>query len=229
MIDLLAENDIIGAFGMAVLLASCAGIGSLVLGTVIAMLRISSIRTCQLLGGAYVNTVRNTPLVLIIIACNIVMSVNLGLNFTDDFGTNNVIWAIIGLSLYHGALVCEALRSGVNTIPQGQAEAARSIGLTPGHHRDRRDLHLHQLHADDAHGAARSPPTTHAPRSGCSAGAVGRVTRRIQAWGFRSLPDRCSSTPSLKPENPPCRVPGARGFVGRSVTGRLTGTRWHGP
>jgi glutamate transport system permease protein len=34
------------------------------------------------------------------------------------------------LSVYHAAFVCEALRSGVNTIPAGQAEAARSIGLT---------------------------------------------------------------------------------------------------
>ena len=38
--------------------------------------------------------------------------------------------AVLGLSVYHAAFVCEALRSGVNTIPLGQAEAARSIGLT---------------------------------------------------------------------------------------------------
>ena len=36
------------------------------------------------------------------------------------------------LSVYHAAFVCEALRSGVNTVPAGQAEAARSIGLTFG-------------------------------------------------------------------------------------------------
>ena len=43
---------------------------------------------------------------------------------------NNVRWAIVGLAVYHAAFVCEALRSGVNTVPVGQAEAARSIGLT---------------------------------------------------------------------------------------------------
>lgn len=37
---------------------------------------------------------------------------------------------MIALSVYHAAFVCEALRSGVNTVPVGQAEAARSIGLT---------------------------------------------------------------------------------------------------
>jgi len=60
------------------------------------------------------------------------MVVNLGFSFSDDFVRNNIIWSIIGLSVYHAAFVCEALRSGVNTVPQGQAEAARSIGLTFG-------------------------------------------------------------------------------------------------
>jgi glutamate transport system permease protein len=84
----------------------------------------------QRVGALYVNIVRNTPLTLIIIACNIVMIVNLGFSFSDDLARNNIIWAIIGLSIYHAAFVCESLRSGVNTVPPGQAEAARSVGLT---------------------------------------------------------------------------------------------------
>ena len=45
---------------------------------------------------------------------------------------NGIRWAIVALAVYHAAFVCEALRSGVNTVPLGQAEAARSIGLTFG-------------------------------------------------------------------------------------------------
>ena len=60
------------------------------------------------------------------------MIVNLGFSFDDSFAIDNFIWAVIGLSVYHAAFVCEALRSGVNTVPAGQAEAARSIGLTFG-------------------------------------------------------------------------------------------------
>jgi glutamate transport system permease protein len=41
-------------------------------------------------------------------------------------------FAVIALSLYTGAFVCEALRSGVNAVPAGQAEAGRAIGLTFG-------------------------------------------------------------------------------------------------
>jgi glutamate transport system permease protein len=39
---------------------------------------------------------------------------------------------MVALAIYHAAFVCEALRSGFNTVPLGQAEAARSIGLTFG-------------------------------------------------------------------------------------------------
>jgi glutamate transport system permease protein len=97
-----------------------------------AILRVSPVPLLQRVGALYVNIVRNTPLTLIIIACNIVMIVNLGLSLSDDLVRNNIIWAIIGLSVYHAAFVCEALRSGVNTVPPGQAEAARSVGLTFG-------------------------------------------------------------------------------------------------
>ena len=130
--ELFAEYNIFGAFGMNILLTVCAAFGSLILGTFVAILRISPVGLLQKVGAFYVNTVRNTPLTLIIIACNIVMIVNLGLSLSDDLVRNNIIWAIIGLSVYHAAFVCEALRSGVNTVPPGQAEAARSVGLTFG-------------------------------------------------------------------------------------------------
>ena len=130
--ELFAEYDILGAFGMNVLLTIFAAIGSLVIGTIVAILRISPVGLLQKVGAFYVNTISNTPLTLIIISCNIIMIVNLGFNLSDDLIRNNIIWAIIGLSVYHAAFVCESLRSGVNTVPLGQAEAARSVGLTFG-------------------------------------------------------------------------------------------------
>ncbi|MDV3220589.1 amino acid ABC transporter permease [Intrasporangium sp.] len=128
--ELFAEYNIFAAFGMTILLTVTAAIGSLLIGTLVAVMRLSPVAVFQKAGAFYVNTVRNTPLTLIIIASNIVMAVNLGFNFSDEFTRNNIIWAIIALSVYHAAFVCEAIRSGVNTVPVGQAEAARSIGLT---------------------------------------------------------------------------------------------------
>jgi glutamate transport system permease protein len=130
--ELFAEYNIFAAFGMTILLTITAAIGSLIIGTIVAILRLAPVAVFQRTGAFYVNTVRNTPLTLIIIAANIVMAVNLGFNFSEDLARNNIIWAIIALSIYHAAFVCEAIRSGVNTVPVGQAEAARSIGLTFG-------------------------------------------------------------------------------------------------
>src|SRR6476660_6458140 len=128
--ELLSQYNVFSAFGMTLLLTFFSAIGSLVIGTIVAILRVSPVPLLQRVGALYVNIVRNTPLTLIIIACNIVMIVNLGFSFSDDLARNNIIWAVIGLSIYHAAFVCESLRSGINTVPTGQAEAARSIGLT---------------------------------------------------------------------------------------------------
>jgi glutamate transport system permease protein len=128
--ELLSQYNVFAAFGMTLLLTFFSAIGALVIGTIMAILRVSPVPLLQRVGALYVNIVRNTPLTLIIIACNIVMIVNLGFSFSDDLARNNIIWAIIGLSIYHAAFVCESLRSGVNTVPPGQAEAARSVGLT---------------------------------------------------------------------------------------------------
>ncbi len=130
--ELFSHYNILGAFGLTILLTVSAAIGALVLGTVVAVMRVSPVPFLNKLGALYVNVVRNTPLTLIIVFCNIGFVVNLGMSFSEDIARNNIIWAIIGLSWYHAAFVCEALRSGVNTIPTGQAEAARSIGLTFG-------------------------------------------------------------------------------------------------
>ena len=128
--ELLSQYNVFSAFGMTLLLTFFSAIGALVVGTIVAILRVSPVPLLQRVGALYVNIVRNTPLTLIIIACNIVMIVNLGFSFSEDLARNNIIWAIIGLSIYHAAFVCESLRSGVNTVPTGQAEAARSVGLT---------------------------------------------------------------------------------------------------
>lgn len=130
--ELFTQYNLFGAFGLTILLTALAAVGSLVLGTLVAIMRVSPVGFLQQVGAFYVNVVRNTPLTLIIVFCNLGFIVNLGVSFSEDIARNNIIWSVVGLSWYHAAFVCEALRSGVNTIPQGQAEAARAIGLTFG-------------------------------------------------------------------------------------------------
>ena len=129
----LTISSLLSAFGGTVALAVLSAIGALVLGTSVAVLRVSPVRVLQLLGTWYVNIFRNTPLTLLMVSSILGATFILGINLDPTSIKGNAFrWAVVMLSIYHGAFVCEALRSGVNTIPSGQAEAARSMGLTFG-------------------------------------------------------------------------------------------------
>lgn len=109
---------------------------STVLGTVLGSFRVSPITSLRAAGTSYVTIFRNTPLVLVLVIGVFVIPTlgfnNLSFNFgVYRFNTFEVM-AVIGLSLYTAAFVCEAIRSGVNSVSTGQAEAARSIGMSFG-------------------------------------------------------------------------------------------------
>ncbi|WP_129670163.1 amino acid ABC transporter permease [Phytoactinopolyspora endophytica] len=133
--ELLDDYDVLAAFLVTIRLTVFSAIFSLIIGTVIASMRVSPIPSLRTTGSLYVNLVRNTPLTLIIIFCSVGLWGQLGVELADrDSGTflvdNAFRLAVLGLSVYHSAFVAEALRSGINTVPVGQAEAARAIGLS---------------------------------------------------------------------------------------------------
>lgn len=128
--DILSNYDVLGAFWLTIRLAFFSAIGALILGTVVAIMRVSPVAVLRLLGTGYVNIFRNTPLTLLMVMSVLGLTFIMGLSLSEDFTQNAIRWAIVVLSVYHAAFVCEALRSGVNTVPAGQAEAARAIGLT---------------------------------------------------------------------------------------------------
>lgn len=135
MTDIISRYDILGAFVVTIELTLLSAVGALVIGTLVAVMRISPVGVLRTAGAAYVNLVRNTPLTLILVFCVLGLLYIMQLNLADpqsqtSIRDNTFRWAVVGLSVYHAAFVCEALRSGVNTVPLGQAEAARSIGLT---------------------------------------------------------------------------------------------------
>lgn len=132
MRDILSQYDVLAAFWMTIKLSVLGTIGALILGTIIAVMRISPVATLRGLGTSYVNVFRNTPLTLLMVFSILGGTYILGMSMSDDQKTNIFIWAVIVLSVYHAAFVCEAIRSGFNTVDVGQAEAARSIGLTFG-------------------------------------------------------------------------------------------------
>lgn len=127
---LFSSYDVLGAFWVNIQLTFWAGILALVLGTVLALMRIAPIPSLQWAGATYVTLLRNTPLTIIMVAMTLVVWGQLKITLSDDFPTNFFRLAVVGLAVYHAAFVCEAIRSGVNTVPLGQAEAARAIGLS---------------------------------------------------------------------------------------------------
>lgn len=123
-------GQMMSAFWGNLQLTFWAAIGSLVLGTILALMRISPVPSFRAFGTSYVNIFRNTPLTIIMAFGVLVLFGVFQVQFSSDFNLNFFQIAILGLTIYHSAFVCEAIRSGVNTVPLGQAEAARAIGLS---------------------------------------------------------------------------------------------------
>ena len=126
--------DLLGAFWMTIKLTFFSAIGSLIWGTILVGMRVSPVPIMRAFGTAYVNIFRNTPLTVIIVFTSLGLSSTLGLNLASSESTtsledNAFRLAILGFVAYTATFVCESLRSGINTVPVGQAEAARALGL----------------------------------------------------------------------------------------------------
>ena len=98
-------------------------VGAMVVGTVIAAFRVSPIPSLRWFGTAWVTVIRNCPLTVVLFFFAFGLP-EIGVNRSFYF------FGVSGLVLYTSAFVCEALRAGINSVPAGQAEASRAIGLT---------------------------------------------------------------------------------------------------
>ncbi len=135
--DTVVENWdlVVRAFTYTVLLFLIAGALSLVFGTLLAALRVGPVAVLRRAVAGYVTLVRNTPLLIVLIFFRLAgPKIGLNFNYVDvvvgEIRLNNLFAACVAaLSLYTSAFVCEAIRSGINAVPLGQAEAARAIGL----------------------------------------------------------------------------------------------------
>lgn len=136
-------REILTAFGITIEMTIVGGIIAIVVGFALAALRVSPIPLARGAAATYVRLIRNTPLLLIMIMLAFTLpdldfrpSANLnallGLDNPQRLLSFNFFFvsATLALGLYTAAFVCEAVRSGVNSIDIGQAEAARSIGMT---------------------------------------------------------------------------------------------------
>ncbi|MGJ0204189.1 ABC transporter permease subunit [Leucobacter sp. gxy201] len=102
------------------------GLLALVLGIIVGAMRVSPVPIARAVGTLYVNLVRNTPLTLVFFFF-VFGYPKLGLPDLSPF-----VLGTLAIGIYTATYVAEVLRAGINTVPVGQAEAARAIGLPFG-------------------------------------------------------------------------------------------------
>jgi len=138
----------IDGFLITLQLCILSAVGALTLGALVAALRVSPIPPLRGIGTAYVTLFRNLPLTVVIFFFAFGFP---KLDVENQFFTHATFlkipllsdllqplgmdvpffrFAVLSLTIYTAAFVCEAIRSGINAVSSGQAEAARSLGLT---------------------------------------------------------------------------------------------------
>lgn len=126
MDDITSQFDLVlKAFWLTIQLLVLSGIASLVFGTLLGSMRVGPIAVLRKAAAVYVTVARNTPL-LIVFVFVFIAAPEVGWFVTTPF----LVKGVIALTLYTSAFVSEAVRSGINSVPLGQAEASRAIGMT---------------------------------------------------------------------------------------------------
>lgn len=123
--NVLIENldGVLAGFFTTLRLLLFGGLGAMAIGLLVATMRISPVASLRAFATAYTELVRNIPLTLVFFFMAFVLPL------IATHLPPYEVRAVVALAVYTSPFVAEALRSGINGVPVGQAEAARSIGL----------------------------------------------------------------------------------------------------
>jgi glutamate transport system permease protein len=126
-VDFVVEQRsvILEGFWTTLRLTALSGGLSFVIGTALAVLRVCPIPPLRWAAGLYVTLLRNTPLTLVFVFSTFGLP-------RLDIRLSFFAFAVVALTTYTSAFVCEAVRSGINSVAPGEIEAARSVGLSFG-------------------------------------------------------------------------------------------------
>ena len=96
-----------------------------ILGTIVAMLKMSKIGIIRFLVSVYIEVIRGTPILLQLYLFYFVLP-----NLLPFLNLSQFMWVAIAMCVNSGAYVSEVIRSGIQAVDKGQTEAARSLGLS---------------------------------------------------------------------------------------------------
>ncbi len=99
-------------------------IGGIVIGTLLALMRLSGKKWLELPAAAYVNTMRSIPLVMVILWFFLLIPLLIGRSLGAELS------AIVTFTLFEAAYYSEIMRAGIQSVPRGQAQAGYAVGMT---------------------------------------------------------------------------------------------------
>jgi glutamate/aspartate transport system permease protein len=118
--------------GFSLRLTLFAMLGGIVLGTLLALMRLSPYKLLSYPSGAYVNLIRSIPLIMVIFwfyfLIPLAMKKVTGNPYASGIGP--FYSALIAFTLFEAAYYCEIIRAGIQSVPRGQVSAAYALGLT---------------------------------------------------------------------------------------------------
>ena len=112
-------------------LTAIAMVGGIVFGTLLAMMRLSSVRAISVTGGAYVSLMRSVPLVLVIFWFFFLVPYIGGwiTGASRPIQVGAFLSAVITFTMFEAAYYCEIMRAGIQSIPRGQVWSGYALGL----------------------------------------------------------------------------------------------------
>ena len=109
-------------------------LGGILLGTLLALMRLSNFKVLNVPAGGYVNLLRSTPLILVIFWFYFLVPLAMKKISGDAYATGigPFYSALIAFTMFEAAYYCEIMRAGIQSVPRGQVHAAYALGLTYG-------------------------------------------------------------------------------------------------
>lgn len=127
LIDQAFARGILDAARYTVIYTAGGFILGLIAGTILALMKLSQVGPYRWLATAYIEFFRGLPAIIIFIAFSLLPLAISGLRIPySPYGT-----AWLALGIVASAYTAETVRAGIQAVPKGQVEAARSLGMTP--------------------------------------------------------------------------------------------------
>jgi glutamate/aspartate transport system permease protein len=126
------RSNLVATFEYSIQLTAVAALGGTLLGTFIALMRLSSVRWLQRIATVYVDLLRSIPLVMVILWFYLLIPATFYSMIAGSFGANHrpEFAAVITFTFFEAAYYSEIMRAGIQSVPRGQSYAGYAVGMT---------------------------------------------------------------------------------------------------